>query len=219
MKDRTLILGRKIGMTQVFTDTGKLLPVTVIQTSGCVVSQVKTLTHDGYNGVQIAFGKERKSNITKPLQGHFAKNGLDVGTHICEFRTPGEPTHRAGDIIDASIFAKGEKVDIIGTSKGRGFQGVMKRYGFAGGPASHGSMFHRRGGSYGQRQWPGNVYKGRKMPGHTGCDKVTIQGLEVIEVQHDRGIVTVKGGIPGYNGSLVAIRKSQKARHAKKIKD
>jgi large subunit ribosomal protein L3 len=216
MKDKTLILGRKIGMTQVFADTGKLLPVTVIQAGPCVVSQIKTLGNDGYCGVQIAFGHERKSNITKPQQGHFSKNSLDVATHICEFRTQCDPTHKVGDIIDVSIFSKGEKVDVIATSKGRGFQGVMKRYGFAGGPASHFSMFHRRGGSYGQRQWPGHVYKGRKMPGHTGCDRITVQNLEVVDMQHDCGIVIVKGGIPGHNGCLVTIRKSEKAKCIKK---
>ncbi|MDR2735639.1 MAG: 50S ribosomal protein L3 [Puniceicoccales bacterium] len=212
MKDRTLILGKKIGMTQVFIESGELVPVTVIQTGPCFVSQVKTEAVDGYCGVQIAFGQKKSSRIKKPLAGHFAKNNLKVGADICEFRTDGDSVYKAGDIIDLSIFSKGEKIDVIGTSKGRGFQGVMKRYGFAGGPASHGSMFHRRGGSYGQRQWPGHVYKGRKMPGHTGCDRVTIQNLEVVDLHQDRGIIVLKGGVPGPNGGLITLRKAQKAK-------
>ncbi|MDR0351057.1 MAG: 50S ribosomal protein L3 [Puniceicoccales bacterium] len=216
MKDKTLILGRKIGMTQVFIESGKLIPVTVIQAGPCYVSQIKTEIRDGYSAIQIAFEQKKQSNITKPLLGHFSKNNLSVGSVICEFRTNGDSAYQIGDIIDMSIFSKGEKVDVIGTSKGRGFQGVMKRYGFSGGPASHGSMFHRRGGSYGQRQWPGHVYKGRKMPGHAGCDRITIQNLEIVDLKQDRGIILVKGGVPGANDCLVAIRKSQKAKCGKK---
>ncbi|MDR1458368.1 MAG: 50S ribosomal protein L3 [Puniceicoccales bacterium] len=216
MKDKTLILGRKIGMTQVFIESGELIPVTVIQAGPCYVSQIKTNANDGYCSVQVSFEQKKQSNVTKPLLGHFSKNNLNVGQAICEFRTDGDPSYKVGDVIDISIFSKGEKVDVIGTSKGRGFQGVMKRYGFAGGPASHGSMFHRRGGSYGQRQWPGHVYKGRKMPGHTGCDRVTIQNLEVVDLKQDRGVILLKGGVPGANDCLIAIRKAQKAKCGKK---
>ena len=208
---RHTLLGRKMGMTQVFDSESTLIPVTVIETGPCTVVQVKTARRDGYNSVQIGFGKAKKNRHSKAQIGHFAKAKVEPHKRLKEVRCDAESEHEVGSLLTASGFSEGEKVDVVGVSKGRGFQGVVRRFGFKGGPASHGSMFHRRGGSYGQCQWPGEVYKGRKMPGRMGGGGRTVQNLEVIRVLEDRNLILVKGSVPGPNGGEVLVRRGKKS--------
>lgn len=208
MKDTRVVVGLKVGMTQVFDEKNRLIPVTVLETFDGTVSQIKTVENDGYAAVQIAYGKDKEKHLSKAVIGHLKKNNLDLCRGFFEIRS--EENYQIGDVISQSIFEKNEKIDIIGVTKGKGFQGVMKRHGFAGGPASHGSMFHRRGGSYGQCQWPGHVYKGRKMPGHDGVNNRTVQNLQVIDMIPEKNLVLVKGSVPGFKGGLVMLRKAKK---------
>lgn len=208
MKDTRVVVGLKVGMTQVFDEKNRLIPVTVLETFDGTVSQIKTIDNDGYSAVQIAYGKDKEKHLSKAVIGHLRKNNLDLCRGFFEIRS--DVNYQIGDVIDQSIFEKNEKIDIVGVTKGKGFQGVMKRHGFAGGPASHGSMFHRRGGSYGQCQWPGHVYKGRKMPGHDGVNNRTVQNLQVVDVIPERNLVLVKGSVPGFKGGLVMLRKAKK---------
>lgn len=208
MKDTRVVVGLKVGMTQVFDEKNRLIPVTVLETFDGTVSQIKTVDNDGYSAVQIAYGKDKEKHLSKAVIGHLRKNNLDLCRGFFEIRS--DVNYQIGDVIDQSIFEKNEKIDIVGVTKGKGFQGVMKRHGFAGGPASHGSMFHRRGGSYGQCQWPGHVYKGRKMPGHDGVNNRTVQNLQVVDMIPERNLVLVKGSVPGFKGGLVMLRKAKK---------
>lgn len=208
MKDTRVVVGLKVGMTQVFDEKNRLIPVTVLETFDGTVSQIKTIDNDGYSAVQIAYGKDKEKHLSKAVIGHLRKNNLDLCRGFFEIRS--DVNYQIGDVIDQSIFEKNEKIDIVGVTKGKGFQGVMKRHGFAGGPASHGSMFHRRGGSYGQCQWPGHVYKGRKMPGHDGVNNRTVQNLQVVDMIPERNLVLVKGSVPGFKGGLVMLRKAKK---------
>jgi large subunit ribosomal protein L3 len=204
------LLGKKIGMTQVFDDANRLVPVTVIEVGPCPITQVKTDEKDGYSAVQIGYSQQKKQRLSRAEAGHLDKSGVDPVSQLAEFRVQADNDLKAGDILTADHFKAGEKVDVIGTTKGRGFQGVVKRYGFAGGPASHGSMFHRRGGSYGMCQWPGHVIKGKKMPGHMGDVQRTVQNLTVIQVISEKNLILVKGSLPGAKGSLVTVRNSVK---------
>lgn len=208
MKDTRVVVGLKVGMTQVFDEKNRLIPVTVLETFDGTVSQIKTVENDGYAAVQIAYGKDKEKHLSKAVIGHLKKNNLDLCRGFFEIRS--EESYQIGDVISQSIFEKNEKIDVIGVTKGKGFQGVMKRHGFAGGPASHGSMFHRRGGSYGQCQWPGHVYKGRKMPGHDGVNNRTVQNLQVVDMIPEKNLVLVKGSVPGFKGGLVMLRKAKK---------
>lgn len=207
-----VLLGRKVGMTQVYDDNNNLVPVTVVQAGPCPVLQLKTQDQDGYTAVQIGFEAQNPQRLNKPQLGHFKKAGVDPVREISEFRTPDVDSVKVGDVFTVSQFTEGQMVDIIGTTKGKGFQGVVKRYGFSGGPASHGSMTHRRGGSYGMCQWPGRVYKGRKMPGHTGNRRRTTQNLQIVKVIEGENLILIKGSVPGSNGSLVHIRNAKKAK-------
>ena len=204
------LLGKKVGMTQVYDGANNLVPVTVIEAGPCSVVQVKTTETDGYNAIQIGFQKRRKSRLIKSQEGHFSKAGVEPAHFLKEFRCGDTPKFSVGDVLNVSGFDLGQKVDVIGTTKGRGFQGVVRRYNFSGGPASHGSMTHRRGGSYGQCQWPGEVDKGRKMPGQMGSARRTVQNLTVVQVLKDKNIILVKGSIPGANGSQVIVRTAKK---------
>ncbi len=206
------LIGKKLGMTQVFDKENRLVPVTVIEVGPCPITQVKTKSSDGYNAVQIGFGARKASRTTKSMEGHFKKSGVAPAQHLAEIRTPAEPEFKLGDVLKADIFTEGQFVDVIGTSKGRGFQGVMKRFDFAGGPAAHGAMFHRRGGSFGQRQTPGHIYRGKKMPGHMGDVRRTQQNLQVVQVVADKNIILVKGSIPGCNDSVVIVRDAVKGK-------
>lgn len=199
-------------MTQVFDSQNRLLPVTVLEMGPCPVTQVKNGEKDGYSAVQVGYGEKGKLN--KPSKGHLAKAGVKVARVLREFRTDETDAYKAGDVLTVEKFAEGDRVDVIGTTKGRGFQGVVKRYGFSGGPASHGSMTHRRGGSYGMCQDPGRVIKGKKMPGHMGHSRRTVQNLTVVRVDVERNLVLVRGSLPGPNGGLVTVRPAKKKKRA-----
>jgi len=205
------LLGTKIGMTQVFDSESRSVPVTVIKTGPCPVVQIKTEGRDGYSCLQIGYGEVKAGNVSKSERGHAIKAKVDPLRRLKEVRFKGESEYGVGDVLTVSGFSEGETVDVLGVSKGQGFQGVVKRFGFKGGPSSHGSTFHRRGGSYGQCQWPGEVYKGRKMPGRMGTIGRTVQNLEVIKVLEDRNVILVKGSVPGPNGGEVLVRKAKKS--------
>jgi len=205
------ILGKKVGMTQIFTDTGRAIPVTVIEAGPCVVVQKKTPEKDWYNAIQIGFGEKRERLFTKPAKGHFARAGVRPLRFLRELRVEDSEAYQVGQEIKADLFAQGEKVDVVGTTKGQGFAGGIKRHGFSRGPMAHGSKYHRRPGSLGAKG-PARVYKGRKLPGHMGVERVTVQNLEVIKVDADRNLLAIKGAIPGPKGGLVLVKPSTKAR-------
>ncbi|WP_293914615.1 50S ribosomal protein L3 [Deinococcus sp.] len=200
------ILGTKIGMTQIWKGD-RAIPVTVVLAGPCPVVQRKTAATDGYEAVQVGFAPKSEKRITRPQLGHLKKAGVDGVRYLREFRDYAPE----GDTIMVDIFAEGEKIDATGTSKGRGTQGVMRRWNFSGGPASHGSKkWHRRPGSIGQRKTPGRVYKGKRMAGHWGVERVTVQNLEVVEVRPGENLILIKGAIPGMTGSLVMLRQAVK---------
>ncbi len=202
-------------MTQVFDGENRLVPVTVIEAGPCPVTQVKSLEKDGYNAVQIGFGAQKEHRLTRAAQGHLKKAGVDPLAELQEFRTDDAAAElNVGDVLTVERFSEGEMIDVIGTTKGRGFQGVVKRFNFAGGPASHGSMFHRRGGSYGFCQWPGHVIKGKKMPGHMGDERRTVQNLRIVKIDAARNLLLVRGSIPGARGSYVTVRTAIKRKPA-----
>ena len=205
------LIGKKVGMTQIFDETGKVIPVTVIEAGPCVVAQVKNVENDGYDAVQLGFGDVKESKVNKPVKGHFAKSKLALKKHLKEFRLDSIEGIKVGDELKADVFAKGDKVDIQGTSKGKGFQGVIKRHGQSRGPMGHGSMYHRRPGSMGSTSTPGRVFKGKKLPGHMGRNTITIQNLEVVSVDLDKNVILVKGSVPGANGAILKIKLSVKA--------
>ncbi|SHK27119.1 50S ribosomal protein L3 [Tepidibacter formicigenes] len=204
------ILGRKIGMTQIFTEEGNIVPVTVVEAGPVVVTQVKNLENDGYNAVQIGFQDAKEKALNKPQKGQFEKAGVSLKKYLREFRVDNVSEYTVGQEIKADIFTVGEKVDVTGISKGKGFQGPIKRHGQSRGPETHGSRYHRRPGSMGACATPGRVFKGKKLAGHMGVDKVTVQNLEVVRVDAEKNLVLVKGAIPGAKGSLVTIKKSVK---------
>ena len=206
------LIGKKIGMTQIFDENGLVIPVTVIEAGPCVVAQVKTSETDGYNAVQLGFGDVKAKHVNKPEMGHFAKSKLDPKKHLREFRLDDISSFKVGDEVKADIFAAGEKVDIQGTSKGKGFQGVIKRHGQSRGPMGHGSMYHRRPGSMGPTSTPGRVFKGKKLPGHMGSQTITIQNLEVVRVDLDKNVILVKGSVPGAKGAILKLKTSVKSK-------
>lgn len=205
------LIGRKIGMTQIFDEKGKVIPVTVIEAGPCVVAQIKNVDTDGYNAIQLGFGEIKDKKVTKPQKGHFAKSKLAVKKYLREFRVDEIENFNVGDELNATVFAEGDKIDIQGTTKGKGFQGVIKRHGQHRGPMSHGSMYHRRAGSMGSTSTPGRVFKGKKLPGHMGVETVTIQNLDVVKVDTDKNIILVKGSVPGVKGAILKIKSSVKA--------
>ena len=194
-------------MTQVWSDDDRLIPVTVVEAGPCAVVQVKTTETDGYNAVQIGFSKQKAKNASKAEQQHAAKAGLtDTPRVLSEVRLTAAPTLKVGDIVTVTAFTEGQLVDVIGVTKGKGFQGVVRRWRVAGGPAAHGSMFHRRIGSIGMRQTPGRVWKNQAMPGHMGSEARTVQNLKVIKILAEKNLILVKGAIPGANGDDVIVR-------------
>ena len=205
------IIGKKIGMTQIFDDKGRVIPVTAIEAGPCVVAQVKSVETDGYDAIQLGFGDVKIKKVIKPIQGHFAKANLEPKKHLREFRLEDVSTYKVGDELKADVFEVGEKVDIQGTTKGKGFQGVIKRHGQHRGPMGHGSMYHRRPGSMGSTSTPGRVFKGKKLPGHMGVETVTIQNLEIVRVDLDKNVLLVKGSVPGVKGAILKIKTSVKA--------
>ena len=206
------ILATKVGMTQIFNEDGVLTPVTVLQAGPCVVTQVKTAENDGYDAVQVGYVDKREKLVTKPVKGHFDKAGVSYKRYVREFRFENASEYSVKDEIKADIFAAGDKIDATAVSKGKGFQGAIKRHGQHRGPMAHGSKFHRRQGSYGSATTPGRVFKGKGMPGHMGNVKVTIQNLEIVRVDAENSLILVKGAVPGPKKSLVTIKETVKAR-------
>ena len=208
------LIGRKVGMTQVFDEKGVVVPVTVIEAGPCSVVQIKTVETDGYDAVQLGFGSVKENKVNKPTSGHFKKGNVKAVKHLREFRACPDclSTVKVGDELKVDTFVVGEKVDIQGTTKGKGFQGVIKRHGQHRGPMGHGSMYHRRPGSMGSTSTPGRVFKGKKLPGHMGVEKVTVQNLEVVKVDLDKNALLIKGSVPGNKGAILKIRNSVKSK-------
>lgn len=200
------ILGRKLGMTQVWSEDARLIPVTVIEAGPCVISQIRTKARDGYSAIQIAFGDIKESRVNKPMRGHFAKAGIAPKRFLSEVRIEDGEEFKVGDEIKVDIFESGAHVHVTGTSKGKGFAGGIKRHNFKGGPGGHGSHFHRAPGSVGQCATPSRVFRGKKMPGHMGSETVTVRNLEVVRVDAEQNLLLVKGAVPGGKDSLLTIR-------------
>jgi large subunit ribosomal protein L3 len=207
------VYGKKLGMTQIFTEEGLVIPVTVVEVEPCVVIKKKTVETDGYTALQVATGEIKEKHMNKPTKGQFDKAGIAYKKYIKELRLDNIDEYNVGDEIKADVFTAGDFVDVQGISKGKGFQGVIKRHGQHIGPKGHGSMYHRRPGSMGPTSSPGRVFPGKKLPGHTGKDTVTVQHLEVVRVDMDKNVILIKGSVPGYKNSLVKIKDSVK--HAK----
>jgi large subunit ribosomal protein L3 len=208
------LVGRKVGMTRIFAEDGASVPVTVLDVSNNRVAQIKTAEVDGYSAVQVAFGQRRASRVTKALAGHMAKAGAEAGSVMREFRIAAEQlaSYKAGDVISVEIFAVGQKVDVTGTSIGKGFAGAIKRHNFSSQRASHGnSVSHNAPGSIGMAQDPGRVFPGKRMAGHLGAVKTTVQNLEVVRVDVERGLLLIKGAVPGHDGGDVMVRPAVKA--------
>jgi len=202
-------------MTQVYDAQNVLVPVTVVEAGPCPVVQIKTVASDGYNAVQLGFGVLKAKNVSKGEANHAKKAGLESTPRLLnEVRLTEAPTVKLGEVITVAIFTEGQIIDVLGVSKGKGFQGVVKRFRVAGGPAAHGSMFHRRIGSVGMRQTPGRVWKNQRMPGHMGSDVRTVQNLRVVKIIAEKNLILVKGAIPGANGDDVIIRSGKKAKKA-----
>jgi large subunit ribosomal protein L3 len=201
------ILGKKLGMTGVFTPEGRFVPVTVIEAGPCVVTQVKTKDTDGYDALQLGFGGKRKDRVNKPLQGHFRKSGDQCFRYLKEFSVANPTEYSPGQVLSVEMFRTGDRVDVAGISKGRGFSGTIKRHGFHRGPLTHGSRNVRRPGSIGCSAWPAKVTKGKKMPGQYGNDRKTIRNLEIVDVRADENVIMVKGAVPGAESGLVVINK------------
>jgi large subunit ribosomal protein L3 len=207
----TTLLGKKIGMTQVYDAQNVLVPVTVVEAGPCAIVQVKTTEIDGYNAVQLGFTTKKIKNTSKAELSHAKKAGLEQPPRVLgEVRLTEAPTAKLGDVLNVGIFQEGQLVDVIGITKGKGFQGVVKRFRVAGGPAAHGSMFHRRIGSIGMRQTPGRTWKNQSMPGHMGTLQRTMQNLRVVKIIADKNLILVKGAIPGANGDDVIVRSALK---------
>ena len=206
------LIGKKIGMTQIFDEKGKVVPVTVVEAGPCVVSQVKTVETDGYTAIQMGFGDIKPKHVTKPLQGHFKKADVAPKRILKEFRFDDCTAYELGQIIKADVFETGDKVDVTGKSKGKGYAGVIKRWNFARLKESHGTGPNaRHGGSMGACSSPSRVWKGKKMAGHLGAEKVTVQNLAVVKIDADDNLIAIKGAIPGANGGYVVIKDSVKA--------
>ncbi|MSR72143.1 MAG: 50S ribosomal protein L3 [Opitutia bacterium] len=206
------LLGKKIGMTQVYDAENNLVPVTVVQAGPCPVTQVKTVETDGYHAVQIGFGANKESRLSAGEIGHLKKAGVSAHNHLQEIRLTAATEVKVGDVFTVEKFTAGQMVDVIGTVKGRGFQGVMKRHDMSGQPDSHGHMMHRRIGSIGMRQTPGHVFKGKRMPGHMGAVRRTVQNLRVVQVLAEKNLLLIKGSFPGANGELVLVRPAKKSK-------
>jgi large subunit ribosomal protein L3 len=204
------IVGEKVGMTQIFVET-RAVPVTVIKAGPCVVTQLRTVETDGYDAVQLAYGTLRPRDVTKPVKGHFDKADAEPSRHLVELRTEGDGGYELGQHVTADVFAVGEKVDVVGVSKGKGFSGVMKRHGFSGLRSSHGvHKKHRSPGAIGACATPSRVFKGMRMAGQSGNQRTTVLNLEVVQADPERGLLLIKGAVPGPNGGLVMVRSAVK---------
>ena len=201
------LLGKKLGMTGFFTSEGRYLPVTVIEAGPCVVTQIKTKATDGYDALQLGFGEKRKDRVNKPLQGHLKKSGDRCFQYLREFVVENPEEYNLGQEITVDMFKVGDRVDVVGTTKGRGFAGVIKRYGFHRGPMTHGSRNVRRPGSIGCSAWPAKVIKGKKMPGRYGNDRKTVRNLEIVDIRPEDNVILVKGAVPGAESGVMAVNK------------
>ena len=212
-KTKIGLVGKKRGMTRVFTEDGASIPVTVIEVDPNRITQVKTLEADGYTAIQVTAGSKKSSRLNKPVAGHFAKAGVEAGDGLWEFRIDADAEYKTGDVIGVDLFEQGDIVDVTGKSKGKGFQGGVKRWNFRMQDATHGnSLSHRAPGSIGMCQTPGRVFKGKKMAGHMGAENVTVQSLELVRVDSERNLLLIKGAVPGATGADVVIRPAVKAR-------
>jgi len=205
------ILGKKIGMTQIFTAEGEVVPVTVVEAGPCPVVQKKTVATDGYNAIQLGFSVLRESLSNKPRKGHFQKASLKPMRYVREFKISDVESFEIGQEVKVDLFTVGDKIDVVGTSKGKGFAGMIKRHNASRGPMAHGSKYHRRTGSLGAKG-PARVFKGRELPGRMGGERVTIQNLEVVRVDADKNLILIKGAVPGANKSLLILKPSVKAK-------
>ncbi len=204
------IIGRKLGMSQIFAQDGTMIPVTVVEAGPCPVVQKKTVERDGYSAVQVAFSDVRENKLTKPELGHLKKAGVSAKRYLREFKFDNADSFEIGQEIKCDIFEEGDAVDVVGTTKGRGFTGGIQRWNYACGPMAHGSGYHRGVGSMSSNSDPSRVFKNKKMPGHYGTERVTIQNLRVVRVDKERNLLLIKGGIPGANGGIVVIKQSIK---------
>ncbi len=200
------LVGRKLRMEHIFLTGGKMVAVTVVEAGPCAVTQIKTKENDGYNAVQLGFGQRKR--INKPMGGKLKRVKIKPVARLCEFRVDDPAPYKVGTSVDVSIFKEGDKVKVIGWTKGRGFAGGVKRWGWGGGPAAHGSCFHRRPGSIGQHTFPGRVWKNKKMPGRYGNERVSIRNLQIVKIEKEKNVILVKGAIPGPRNGLVIIEKS-----------
>ncbi len=211
MREEVGIIGKKIGMTQIFQDDGSVTPATLVEAGPCWVIQKKTESKDGYEAIQLGFLPKGSKRVKKPLEGHFKKAGVSPVYHLKEFRVKDTARYEVGQVITTEIFKPGDIVDVTGMSKGRGFTGVMKRHGFHGAPGSHGTHeYFRHGGSVGSATYPHHVFKGKRMPGHHGNQRTTIQNIKVLDVRGDQNLILLKGGIPGSRNGLIIIRSAIK---------
>ena len=201
------LLGKKLGMTGLFTSEGRYVPATVIEAGPCVVTQIKTEATDGYNALQLGFGPKKAQRVNKPLQGHFKKSGDNCFRYLREFSVENPDDYNLGQELTVEMFKVGDRVDVVGTTKGRGFSGVIKRYGFHRGPMTHGSRNIRRPGSIGCSAWPAKVIKGKKMPGQYGNDRKTIRNLEIVDIRPSDNVILVRGAVPGAESGLVTVNK------------
>lgn len=205
------LIAKKIGMTQIFVEDGSLVPVTVLEAGPCTVTQVKTMDNDGYSAVQVGFVDKKDKHTTKPEKGHFDKAGVTPKKFVKEFRFENAEEFVVGQEIKADVFEAGDLIDVSGTSKGKGYQGAIKRHGQSRGPMGHGSKYHRSAGSMGMASYPGKVFKGKKLAGHMGAEAVTIQNLEIVRVDAENNLLLVKGAVPGPKKSIVTVRNAVKA--------
>ena len=204
------LIGKKLGMTSIYDDNGAAVPVTVLEVGPCVVVQRKDEARDGYNAVQLGYAEQKEDRLNKPKLGHYKKAGVEAHRVLREFRVTADTDVTIGDVVDLHAFEEVNFVDVVATGKGRGFQGVVKRYDFGGGRASHGGGWLRRTGSIGMCEFPGRVFKGKKMPGHMGSKRVTTQNLKVMQVRAEENLILIKGSIPGANGGIVTIKEALK---------
>jgi large subunit ribosomal protein L3 len=201
------LIGKKLGMTAMFTSDGEYVPVTVVQVGPCVVTQIKAMSSDGYNAIQLGFGEKKKSRMNKPMQGHLKKSGADSFEFLREVPVDDPGEYKLGQTVGLDLFTVGERIDVTGTSKGRGFAGVIKRHGFHGGKKSHGSHSHRIPGSIGCSAWPAKVIRGKKMPGQYGNARKTVRNLKIVDIRPEQNLMIIKGAVPGSGHGLVEIKK------------
>jgi large subunit ribosomal protein L3 len=206
------LIGKKLGMVSVFSEEGRIIPVTVVEAGPCMVTQIKTKATDGYDALQLGFGSKKQSRMSKPLKGHLQKCGVETAHVLKEVAVDNPLEYSLGQVLNAEIFSVGDRVDVSGQSKGRGFSGVIKRHGFSGGRKTHGSKSHRIPGSVGSSAFPGRVIKGKRLPGHFGNENNTVRNLQIVDIRPDDNLILLKGAVPGASSGMVMIKKSRSAK-------